>query len=348
VNSKSVFILGAGFSHDAQIPLQSQLLKEIINYSPSLEEADISKSQYNVKDFLTNLFGSTKGVTLEDIFTILDRCVIAKERFKSYTWKDIYEIRSSLVSLILYILHKKQEVIPSDVENSYLTFSQKIIEKRRKDGKMKDPVSIISSNWDIVAELFINKALTSKQREDTKIDNCTFTHGKGIPHINLKSLGFFNIKILKLHGSLNWLNCSNCGRLFVEDEAIGVQMKECEFCNSGSSSDNYNLLLEPLIITPTLLKELTNLHIKNVWQNAFIELQEASSIYFIGYSLPYADFEFKYTLKKAIRMDATINVVLSSEDRRNGTKRRYDDFFGKNINFCFDGFRDWIQTIDSF
>lgn len=164
--------------------------------------------------------------------------------------------------------------------------------------------------------------------------------------------------MLKLHGSLNWLNCSNCGRLFVENENIGVQKLECQYCNTESNDNTgskgnadskekqQKLLLEPLIITPTLLKELSNLHIKSIWQNAFIELQEARDIYFIGYSLPFADFEFKYILKKAIHKDANINVVLSYKDKRD-TKRRYKEFLGNDINFNFDGFGGWVNSIDS-
>lgn len=147
MHSKSVFILGAGFSYDAKIPLQSELLNEIISYKPTgYEEADILESQNNVKSFINELFGSTKGIALEDIFTILDRCVVAKERFKNYTWKQLYDIRIHLVTLILHVLHKKQEEIPDEVKESYLKFAGLIIRKRRKTGQKKDPLSIISSN----------------------------------------------------------------------------------------------------------------------------------------------------------------------------------------------------------
>jgi len=35
--------------------------------------------------------------------------------------------------------------------------------------------------------------------------------------------GGFNVKLLKLHGSLNWLQCPRCNRLFVDfDNKIAV------------------------------------------------------------------------------------------------------------------------------
>jgi NAD-dependent SIR2 family protein deacetylase len=349
VRKKTVFILGAGFSCEAEIPLQSQLLNEILRYTPAdFEEANIYEAQNFLRTFIKDLFSSRKGIALEDIFTILDRCVIAKERFKNYTWKQLYDCRNHLITLILHILNVKQNSLPVGIEDTYNKFSRLVITKRRRAGQSRDPIAIISSNWDTVAESFINKMFTKRERSSTWIDYCTFTHGKGISHINLKAKGFYNIKILKLHGSLNWLHCSNCGRLFVDVENIGIQKLECEYCNRSVPGGSSELILEPLIITPTLLKELNNLHIKSIWQNAFIELQEATDIYFIGYSLPYADFEFKYILKKAIRDDANMNVILINRDKRNGTMKRYKEFFGKRINFNVAGFSGWMKEIEKF
>lgn len=347
MSRKSVFVLGAGYSHEANIPLQAHLLTEIFQYKPpDFEEADIYVAQDLIRKFIVSLFGSTRGVTLEDIFTILDRSVISKERFKNYTWRQLFDYRNHLVYLILHILNIKQKAIRDDMEDAYRKFASIIVTKRRRAGQSKDPVGIISSNWDTIVELFINRILTKRQRGNTGIDYCTFTHGRKLSDIHLKARGYYNIKILKLHGSLNWLYCSNCGRLFVDDENIGVQKRECEYCNQNISDSDQRLLLEPLIITPTLLKELTNLHIKSIWQNAFIELQEAANIYFIGYSLPHADFEFKYILKKAIQNNTNLNVILTSKDRRNGTMRRYKEFFGTKIKFHFDGFSGWINGIE--
>ncbi len=344
MTKKIVFVLGAGFSFGAQIPLQSQLLKQIFDYTPDFKEAYIKIAQSTLEQFIDGLFTSTRNVALEDIFTILDRCVIGKERFKKYTWKDLYDCRNHLVNLILHILNVKQQSIPANAEAAYEKFAKLIVRKRRQSGQQKDPVGIISSNWDTVAELYIKKVLTGKQQKDTDIDYCTFTHGKGIPHINLKAKGYYNIKILKLHGSLNWLHCSNCGRLFVDDHNIGVQKIECAYCYRDAIDKKQDLFLEPLIITPTLLKELTNIHIKSIWQNTFIELQEAAEIYFIGYSLPFADFEFKYVLKKAINNDTVLYAILVDKDRRNGTMKRYKEFFGKRVRFDFTGFSSWVSN----
>ncbi|MBF0463574.1 MAG: hypothetical protein HQK88_04350 [Nitrospirae bacterium] len=346
---KTVFILGAGFSYDAGIPLQAALLKEALTITPPVftynnpEAISFMEYQKKLKDFINNLFGSLDNVALEDIFTILDKSVIGKERFKEYSWKELYEYRGYLVNLILQVLTIKLKDITNSSEKPYKKFAEKVIEIREKAGQKTDSLGIISLNWDTLLELSLNKALTDSKDKKCRIDYCAYTHHRDnteVSHINLKSLGFYNIKVLKLHGSLNWLYCSNCGRLYVDDGNIGIEKIECNYCKSYTEK----LYEEPLIITPTMIKELHNLHIKNIWQNAFIEIQEATDIYFIGYSLPYADFEFKYILKKAIDKKSKITVVLSKNDETNGTNKRYQEFLGNSVKLYNGGFSDWISN----
>lgn len=348
MNSKTVFIIGAGFSYPAHIPLQNRLLEEIFLYTPDYTESSVLIAQKALRHFITDLFGKQNDVALEDVFTILDRGVLGKERFKNYSWQNLFELRGQIIYLILFLINKKMISVPDSAKNLYIKLCKKIIRLRRSQGQKKDSIAIISSNWDTLIELFLNRAFTKKQRSDMAIDYCAFTHffrPGGIPHINLKTAGKFNIKLLKLHGSLNWLYCSSCGRLYIDDTySIGIQEMECRFCEA-SPDPAIKHKLEPLIITPTFLKEFTNLHIKNVWQNVFVELQEASNIVFIGYSLPHADFEFKYILKKGIRTSARIQAVLIDKDKRNGTTRRYLSFFGKGrVDFNFDGLEGWART----
>ncbi len=348
VKEKTVFVLGAGFSYPARIPLQQKLLDEVFSYIPDYSESAFFIAREALKTFTEDVFGSQRNIVLEDVFTILDRGVLGKERFKKYSWQKLYDIRGHIVYLLLFVINNGMMSVPESTRNLYIAFCKNIISLRRSQGQKSDSIAVISSNWDTLFELYIKKAFSPKQRLDMAIDYCAYTHffpPGGMPHINLKTSGKFNIKLLKLHGSLNWLYCSSCGRLYVDDTySIGIQERECQFCQQPSDNQDKHSL-EPLIITPTFLKEFSNLHIKNIWQNAFVELQEASHIVFIGYSLPHADFEFKYILKKGIAKTASIHAVLIDKDKRNGTKARYLSFFGKNrVTFNFDGLEGWSRT----
>ena len=84
---------------------------------------------------------------------------------------------------------------------------------------------------------------------------------------------------------------------------------------------------------PTYLKNLSNIQIKLVWQNAAIELSEATRIVFIGYSLPAADFEIRQLLARMIRPDAEIQVVLyPNTPNVEAEAERYRNFFGSRIS----------------
>ncbi|MCY1456218.1 hypothetical protein D9M71_734200 [compost metagenome] len=98
---------------------------------------------------------------------------------------------------------------------------------------------------------------------------------------------------------------------------------------------------------PTYLKNLSNPQYRIIWQNAGIEISEADEIVFIGYSLPYADFEMRQLLSRMTRKDARIHVVdyLPSENRAE-LKAHWSKFFGKReIKFSFDGAKSFINSL---
>jgi hypothetical protein len=97
---------------------------------------------------------------------------------------------------------------------------------------------------------------------------------------------------------------------------------------------------------PTFLKNFSNPQYKLIWQNAGIELSEASRIVFIGYSLPQADFEMRQLLSRMIRDDAKI-IVVDYGDKLNTktseTIKRYNVFFGnRKPKFYLKGAKDFI------
>lgn len=65
-----------------------------------------------------------------------------------------------------------------------------------------------------------------------------------------------------------------------------------------------------------------------IWQNAGIELSEATKIVFLGYSLPYADFEIRQLLSRFVRKNAKIEVVLYPYCDTSEEELRYKTFFG--------------------
>jgi hypothetical protein len=79
--SKTVFILGAGFSKNAGIPTQN----EIFNKMPSSFKHKYKESYEGVVEFYTHIFKvkdkrNFSKIPLEDVFTFMDRAISSGEK----------------------------------------------------------------------------------------------------------------------------------------------------------------------------------------------------------------------------------------------------------------------------
>ena len=342
---------------------------------PELAEDDaeniISKCKALVYKQLRSL-----NVTLEDIFTLFDSVITGQEQFHDYTKNDIEDIRYDLIYCISYLLAYQEHEKCSECK-VYDRFSKYLIDKRMTSSLSEDNLSIITLNWDDLLDRSLYRECKKLEVDGKPVvlpDYCMYDYpavpnDSFIPSTHIKAKGIYNIKLLKLHGSLNWLRCPRCKRLFIDDkEPIAIKHLNCPCCaeiveNSPS--------LKGLIITPTFMKALNEMHLENIWHNAFIELSEASEVVFIGYSFPVADFEMRCLLKKAIRPGTKLRVVLSEYDSDkafydklvdNGinsniindilykidfSSNRYKSFFGEgNVSVTFEGFEKYIEEIE--
>jgi hypothetical protein len=94
-----------------------------------------------------------------------------------------------------------------------------------------------------------------------------------------------------------------------------------------------------------------------IWHNAYIDLCEAKKVVFVGYSLPEADYHLRTLLKRAIRKDAKLVVVLIKKDkppahcddniREKYAASRYKAFFGSGtrIQFEFGGVKHYFRKV---
>ena len=322
------------------------------------------------------------NVTLEDLFTIFDNVAANREHFRLYSPKAMGDIHRKLKMCIIYALSC---AISMDCNPQvYNKFSEYLLAERANSRFKEDSVSLITMNWDDLLESALYEVClryNSEMKNKKKCiypDLCFYDYSvekddKHIPSINIKAKGHKNIKVLKMHGSLAWLECPRCGRMYVDftNEIAADEFIEriCPYCQEGTLLGGAPVL-RSLIITPTFMKSLDNLNVKNIWHNAFIEVNEASHIVFIGYSCPDADFEMRCLLKKAIRDDVKVTVVLHSSDnpefylnefmskgydgeeaKRLAQKmllpeERYKTFFGEDkVSFVYEGFEKYVDRL---
>ena len=281
-------------------------------------------------------------VQLEDVFTPIDRCIwdgLSIGRYSSRALVELREEFNALMGAAVNYSFKKNEAC-SDYVDEFAEYINGIARRRMEDGE--DRVSVITTNWDVLFDHALKRAIENTRPEKLSVvDYCCYVSSWDANDDTIKpgllavGYGGYNIKLLKLHGSMNWFQCPLCQRMYVRfgEEIAIMKAAYCRHCRKNyGMPDISSIKLQSNLLLPTYLKNLSNIQIKLVWQNAAIELSEAKRIVFIGYSLPSADFEIRQLLARMIRPDAEIQVVLYPHSSSvEAEAERYKNFFGSRV-----------------
>jgi NAD-dependent SIR2 family protein deacetylase len=377
---KTVYILGAGFSTPAGGLDQSRLLDRIFSLNGYGEKTFEAKRA--LADFLVDVMNidpdKLAEVSLEDIYTPIDRCLADGLSFRDYTPVKLQELRGKIEYLISLAIDRafiEREKMHQDCRQYVNRFAEYLVEsasfraEKAKDEesadktKSCDPFSVISLNWDILLDNAINNALRRKDQSMSGdyepfgvVDYCCYISSLENDEPRIRSemgslrAGGYAVKLIKIHGSMNWLQCSHCQQLFMSfDEKLNIpNYINARFC-SRCTMFGVDAKLQGSMVMPTFLKDLSNFQIKLVWQNATVELMEADRLVFIGYSLPHADFEFRQLLSRMVSKDAKIEVILYHDSSPESVKKyedeckRYQQFFGaREITTSHEGVVDFV------
>ncbi|KGA31451.1 hypothetical protein KU74_21010 [Pectobacterium brasiliense] len=362
---KTVFILGAGFSKEAGAPMQSEIMSEIFKIRKDTPNIFIDKEFTLFENLLTqHLYYKTEqfhSIQIEDIFTPLDRCLADNIQFRGLSIEKMIKTRNAIFNIIGLAIKEILKRKASD--KSYIDNFARYLVKRcsnRINGNYRnnDPVSVISTNWDILLDNSIHNFIQQEFKEKAVVDYCCYISSLEEkdntvkPGLEILGAGGFNVKLLKIHGSLNWLQCSRCMRLYVGfNQKNGIlRGRTCRHCDKNhDEKPSENKLISNLIM-PTFLKDLSNPQYKIIWQNAGVELSEADRLIFIGYSLPSADFEMRQLLSRMIKRNVKIEIVTyekkPTRKSENEIKKHWESFFGERemkIHSC--GARHFIDKI---
>lgn len=362
---KVVYILGAGFSVEAGAPVQANILPEAIRLYAENPQ-NYNNERFSIfKNFIINQLGyaeeTLKDVEIEDIFTPLDRCLTESSQFRGIGLDKIMEVREA----VFHVIGRTIQLVLNNTQNSkqYINeFANYLTEKSsvRAGGSYRtsDPVSVISTNWDILLDNSIRQSIVQSSH-NAVVDYCCYISSRDETDESIKpgleklGQGGFNVKLLKLHGSLNWLQCPRCMRLYArfsrKDGVIDYENREsCRHCDTNFPEEESNHHLASNLIMPTYIKDLSNPQYKVIWQNAGIEIAEADKLVFIGYSLPNADFEMRQLLSRMTRKNAAVEVVDYCGDQKlkNSIEKHWKKFFGeRELSFYFEGAKSYLASL---
>lgn len=109
------------------------------------------------------------------------------------------------------------------------------------------------------------------------------------------------IKIIKLHGSLNWIQCTSCERLYIYDPGDEI-FNRLDFrpLSQVSCPHCRKLEMRRRIIPPIQGKEYDQSPFSHLWRNAAENIQNVKRIVLLGYSLPLTDFAAVALLRRIL------------------------------------------------
>jgi NAD-dependent SIR2 family protein deacetylase len=357
----TVYVLGAGSSVGIHGGMPSM---DALNRKVGELVWNSSKGIFpNIKRFvLTSLphIANVSQFQLEIVLTELDSLANNKKRLGSYTKSQIQDLRAYLLFAINEAMSQALDQYGMSVEEAFEAYMNYLVPFLNS---LQTEDAIISMNYDTILDGRIGYSLFH--------GDIWYEHPRGLS--DEANYGFepryaiggnpnpkpyhshAHIPFYKLHGSFNWLYCSKCqeidirlvnpkGQRLLPYDATTTSLGICPACQN-----NY----EPVIITPTLLKDYVNPYLKRIWQKAKETLIQADKIVFVGYSLPDADKDLCDMFVAAIQLNRNINGTKPSitvvdyainEPRPTSVEQRYTDKFG-TVNYSPAGFLKYIEHL---
>lgn len=337
----NVYILGAGFSAYAGMPLISNFLeklrdlREFSDYPSKSaiaaidkilkERALLSSVREKVKIDLDNI---------EELFSLIDAggtvtsnnnldakqkairkaiaaTLIYSENFDGTIFCEVVPaIQENLVKIIPNLKTHRTGPFPGIEVNPYVLFAGII-------GHKLDSINSNSSVEDIVItfnyDLILEKALrTFGINPDYCIRNAKYAASMK-PTAN-------TIKLIKLHGSINWA-LSDTGKTNIQIVNKPMELIEDE--------DKYPVLLPPTWNKGSFINTLSSL-----WTQAIEAIKKATRVIVIGYSMPTTDLYFKYFISAGLRQNHSLRsfVIINPTDISSQYRSFFDEtYFAKRL-----------------
>ncbi len=350
---KVAFILGAGFSKCAELPVQAEF-SPLVTSEDYNSPADLLITEI-ISNFFKDAFGWKKGreiPALEDVFTSIDLSA-NNGHFLGYAYSPgmLRAIRRMLIYRIFQILDKRFKICP-EIEHLLRYY-------------LSSSCSFIVMNWDIVLERHLNDIDPGLQ-----IDYVS-------PSYNWESYQRESsaeaVKICKMHGSSNWVYCENCKSVFYQldkklslHKKVGLHLRDFQLFDvsfqkqeikealadvQGNRCKRCHNIISSHIATFSYRKSFRTAAYSAIWNEAENILAEADNWIFIGYSLPEADFELKHLIKSAeLRIPERnkhrkTDVVLFKDET---ATHKFERFFGKEkIRIFNQGLTDYVEKLQT-
>ena len=342
--AKRTFLLGAGFSREAGLPLGNELIYFILNKLKNsanvLDTGDTGVYQ-EITDFLKEIQKIKLPELTKDVELLL-------------TYIDLALLNNSVGIFTRYASPEDLRLFRMKLSGALVrAFDGAHLELTRKfsDGgifskfceQLEKGDSVITFNYDLVVEqgLWLQNKWTFLEGYGlTKnINDFQDTWGGKYPTDRPKeSL----VKVYKLHGSLGWIyDDANEQIIFIgmPNYFLGYTGFFCErnLNASGARWDEGTTFIEP-----SYVKQFNRPIILDIWKGAFHEIIQSNELIIIGYSLPEADAAARIFLATGVRSSQISSITVVNPS--NEVFDKFEGLFGRKVVRKKVTFKEWVEN----
>jgi hypothetical protein len=358
---RTVLFLGAGASAAFGYPITSAILPRIrekledgtlfpVASNRRREAAKMKRLRQHLESMFPRLFEPDIELPLiTDLLSLIDLMLATEEvLLPMVPAAAMQDCRTLLEQAILEVV--EAEFRRPDAHKGIDRLADWILNGRDERGA---PVTIVSTNYDTLIEALLFERLEMAALEvPVAVDMGFFwrEHRSGTFHeaVNQPPPDPM-VRLLKLHGSLNWLKCPLCGFVYINTTGSIHQQAFRE----GHVDYNNTCLcghgpVRTVIVAPSMVRTIRDPDLLTIWRTALEALRTADEWILAGYSLPPEDIAIRSILLRARngrgRQGAPPTIRVVQYKRDPGLEGRYRLLLPESI-FEWDGFQAFVEGL---
>lgn len=320
----TVFIFGAGAAYADGVLLQAEIIPTILrDRDPQLKKSPLSK---RLRKFLTRNFShGDRCPSLEEVFGFINFFVANDLSLsKDCRTSELFQLKADLTKVIHYLISRSTRE-----SKNFTSFWNTIC--------TSDPeIGVITTNYDTLLDDAFDK-IYPRCLLDYCIELANYRHAEDIipfdwwidpkkPTTIHDEVVPTRIKLIKLHGSLNWKYCNCCGQVGLTPWQHGIDLKQDSFQSFLSIQTSEcpfdGNKLSSLIQVPTHFKATYNYIFNKLYDEASYLVGNAKQLVFVGYSFPEADVHIRALVRRCFAENGRIVVI--NKSRTKELKHRYE------------------------
>jgi len=329
--------LGAGASKTFGVPLTNEIFTEILQRCAA---RTLFQSSSDPEGSRQRLFNSLKGLLpgldlpriklplITDVVSLIDYSLSASIiPIVGMDQHGLWELRALLARAIAEIVDVRPQASENPLYEQWTRWLH--------DLQVNTTVSVLTSNYDIVAERPVLLDLWAQDPSEPRVyQKLDFGFGWRVYYDGSvqRRPQTSRISFFKLHGSVNWLACEVCEHIYIQhwapsvafgyDVSGPVRGRSNQPTVSVCHCDHGPLV--PMIVAPSLVREIRNPNLLEIWKNALEALRHADEWIIIGYSLPPEDLAIRSMFLRAWQSrKQKPRVTVVQRGNRQETRSRY-------------------------